>query len=101
MSRQLELCFDDAAPVVVGSVVRTNYGTGPYVVRRVLRGCVCPRGQDELNCPPGERPPLSRPHMHLIVRKAGDRFNSYLNGYDEETLKSVWDDDRLEVVEVG
>lgn len=81
-----------------GMYVRTNYNTGPYQIINILRDCTCPKYLDEIDM---DNPPASRPHIHMTVRKPGDsprRNPYYLNGYDEETLHSVWSKDRLYVV---
>lgn len=82
-----------------GMYVRTNYNTGPYEIMSILRDCTCPKYLDVINM---ADPPASAPHIHLVVRDPGDtrwkRRASYLNGYNEETLRSVWGKDRLYVV---
>jgi len=81
-----------------GDVIETNYGTGPYVVEEVVRGCTCPSYLEEINCDGGPAP--SPEHVHQVLRLESPpdgRMNGpfYLNGYDEETLESVWSDDRI------
>jgi len=74
-----------------GDIVRTNYGTGPYRICHITRGCVCSSYVDCINNM--EKP--SKPHVHLMVRSLdpiGSKMPSYLNGYDEGTLRSVWND---------
>lgn len=75
-----------------GMVVRTNYGTGPYVVTDFIKGCNCPSFLDTLEF--GKDAPQSRPHYHILCKKVGERGQFHLNGYDEN-LNSVWDNDRL------
>ena len=80
----------------VGDVVETNYGTGPYAILQIIRGCTCPEYLAKLEF--GDEAPLSPPHLHLVVRGLTDHHKGkrfYLNGYDEDTLRSVWGDDRL------
>ena len=82
----------------VGDIVKTNYGTGPYRILKICRGCTCPSPADELNM---INPPGSAPHMHLVCARLGDDPHSpkfYLNGFDEKTLKSVWSSDYLQIV---
>lgn len=80
--------------VQAGSVVSTSYGTGPYVVVEVIRGCTCPSYLDEINM---DSPPPSPPHLHLVCRLLDDpragRF--YLGGLvpDGDHLRSCWNDD--------
>ncbi len=80
-----------------GMYVRTNYNTGPYQIIYIMRDCTCPKYLDEIDM---DKPPLSKPHIHLTLIKPGGplRGKFFLNGYDEETLISVWDSDRLYVV---
>jgi hypothetical protein len=76
--------------------VRTNYNTGPYEIVHITRNCTCPEYLDSINM---LDPPASRPHIHLTCCAPGNPRNMYwLNGYDEETLRSIWSDDRLYVV---
>lgn len=74
-----------------GMVVRTSYGTGPYVVKDFTSGCTCPSFVDSINM---SNPPASRSHYHIVCQKEGERSNSFLNGYDEN-LNSVWSNERL------
>lgn len=78
----------------VGMRIRTNYGTGPYVVTKITEGCNCPNFLDNLNL--GEKAPKSPPHAHLVCKRAdvNDKSLYYLNGYDEN-LHSVWSNDYL------
>lgn len=84
-----------------GMVVKTNYGTGPYRLTEVIRGCTCPAYLDEIEM---DDPPSSSPHLHLICQRLGAHPREspcYLNGYDEETLKSIWNEDYLIVINAG
>lgn len=79
----------------IGNIIKTNYGTGPYEIISIIRGCTCSSYLDMIN---KKDPPKSTEHIHLTVRqvlKDGSLSVSkfYLNGYDEETLKSVLGDD--------
>jgi hypothetical protein len=80
MSRRLE----------IGDTVSTSYNTGPYKVKKIMRGCTCPSFVQSLN---GDDTP-SREHMHILCKKDGDKSDYYLNGFDED-LKSVWNSDSL------
>ena len=71
----------------VGDIIKTNYGTGPYVIKSIMRNCTGPAPLDEINL---DNPPESLPHIHLVLEGG-----FYLSGYDEATLKSVWDHDFL------
>lgn len=87
--------------IMVGDVVRTSYGTGPYRVDHIIRGCTCPDYTDEING--FDDAPPSSPHLHLGVTGCGGDHNDgeifALSGYDEDTLESVWiPGDRIEVV---
>lgn len=77
-----------------GMILRTSYGTGPYRVIEVTKGCTCPSFTDAVTLL-GDAPP-SKPHVHCMCRKVGERTGFYwLNGYDENTLQSVWSKDYL------
>lgn len=88
----------------VGALIRTNYGTGPYVVESVDGPCDCPEYVRSLD---GDNSP-SEPHYHLTVRDAdrpaghGRRKmtggQSYLGGYRPDG-SSVWSRDRIELLE--
>lgn len=85
--------------VAVGDIFRTSYGSGPYRAVRILRGCTCPRYLDEIE---RDDPPPSLPHIHIVCEHisegtAGGQF--YVGGYVEDTLRSVWNGDHLEVLE--
>lgn len=90
------------SPLAVGALVRTSYGTGPYVVTRVSGPCTCPEYVRSLD---GDQTP-SEPHYHLECRDAAapsrrrgsDSGPSYLNGYRPDG-SNVWRRDRLELVE--
>lgn len=87
--------------IQVGDIVRTSYGTGPYRVDEIIRGCTCPKFTDELRL--GDDAPPSAPHIHLLLadlRRGREHDGpSMLAGYDEDTLKSVWGDrDSLEII---
>lgn len=80
----------------VGMYVRTSYGTGPYEIVHIKRNCTCPKYLDIINT---HDPPASRIHIHLTCCDLDNPQSRYfLNGYDEETLTSVWSNDRLYVV---
>ena len=69
-----------------GMLIETNY-SGPYRIESILRGCICEDWYDTiiLEKPPNPRPP----HIHIVCRDPdGKGSPSYLNDYDEETLKS-------------
>ena len=95
--RQLGLLESDSVGAIsVGGVVRTNYGSGPYVVTSVSGPCTCPSFVDELNM---DEPPRSRPHIHMSCTDLKSGKSGYsLNGYDPETLQSVWGSDYITVI---
>lgn len=81
-------------------MVRTNYGTGPYLVTEVSEVCTCPRYHDMLAL--GDQAPPSEPHYHLVCR-AADRVGKrkrdgagtyYLGGYRPDGT-CVWSKDRI------
>ena len=86
----------------LGSIVRTSYNTGPYIVLEVLTDCTCPRYEDEISL---ANPPASAPHMHLtcacIVHNIEGKELAWLNGYADcggGRIQSVWCKDELFVV---
>lgn len=69
-----------------GMLIETNY-SGPYRIKSVTRGCTCPNYVDTINL---KSPPPQPPHIHIVCSDPdGKGTPSYLNGYDEETLKSL------------
>lgn len=81
----------------IGDRVKTNYGTHLYQIFHITRDCTCPSYLAALNL---KNPPKSAKHIHIVVREVMpngslDKWKSYLNGYNGETLRSVWDDDML------
>ena len=75
-----------------GQIVRTSYGTGPYIITSVYGPSTEPSFLSSLN---GITTP-SKPHFCLTVRPVGVKSSSdcYLNGYDEDG-NSVWNSDCL------
>lgn len=78
-----------------GAVVRTSYGSGPYVVLSVHGPCNCPEYLRHIN---GVDAP-SEPHYHLTCRSE-DGARAWLNGYRLDGT-SVWSDDRIEVLRLN
>ena len=76
----------------VGQTIKTNYDTGPYKIVSIERNCRCPGIMDVIN---DSGVIESNPHAHLIVRDLKDKKLGYLNWYDEDTLKSVVNRDRI------
>lgn len=85
--------------VCVGQVVRTSYGTGPYIIRNISGERTDPSFIDSLNLQ--EKAPRSLPHRNFEVSPLSDpkKKGYFLNGYDEN-LRSVWTDDYLVICEV-
>ncbi len=69
-----------------GMLIETNY-SGPYRIKSVTRNCTCEDWYDTVIL---EKPPKpTPPHIHIVCSDPdGKGTPSYLNGYDEETLKS-------------
>jgi hypothetical protein len=83
-------------PVNKGDIIRTNYETGPYLVKSVVGPCTCPSFQDVIN---NNSEKLSKPHYHITCSKDG-KGTYHLGGYalDENgKIKSVWSDDEIYV----
>jgi len=79
---------------LIGRIVRTSYGTGPYEIIGVSAPCDCPEYSRSLD---GDKTP-SEPHYHLECRdhpaRKGIESPSYLAGYRADG-SSVWTEDRL------
>lgn len=83
----------------VGHIVKTSYGTGPYLIVDIRRNCTCTEYVTSLDYPMGEGPP-SPPHMHLTCEFLQGEMQgkkAWLSGYDEE-LKNVWNSSKLTVI---
>jgi hypothetical protein len=78
--------------IEIGDLVKTSYGTGPFRIVKIVRGCHCPRNYDESPLP-------SYGHIHLMVQYETHDHNhgkmGYLNGYREDDLCSIWNSDYL------
>lgn len=72
-------------------MVRTTYGTGPYIIKNVMESCECPSFTDTLSFP---HPPASRSHSHLECKTIDGKGGFYLNGFDDDG-NSVWNFDRV------
>lgn len=92
----------------IGDVVQTNYGTGPYRVIDIKRGCTCQNYLDALEFG-GDEAPRSASHMHLTCvtsstptqKRYRGRELRWLNGFVETSdgrIVSVWSDDELCIV---
>jgi hypothetical protein len=68
-----------------GMLIKTNYGTGPYRIKKIIRKCTCPHVLATINL---NNPPALPAHMHLIVTGPDGKGEFYLNYYNEETLIS-------------
>lgn len=80
-----------------GMIIRTNYGTEPYRITEVTRGCTCPQYGSDVRI---------KPHVHLVLEWAGPRIGHaeygpyYLGWYDEDTLRSITHPkDAIEILE--
>ncbi len=69
-----------------GMLVKTNYGTGPYRIKKVKRGCTCSHILAKINM---DNPPALPPHLHLTVILPDGGGEFYLNYFDEDTLISL------------
>lgn len=74
--------------IEIGQHLETNYGTGPYMVTDIKRGCTCGAPLDW-----GDENAKTAPHLHMALKGVGEGNKSggeyTLGWYDEETLKSV------------
>lgn len=78
--------------IAEGIVVRTNYNTGPYVIKHISGPCTCTEYVASLD---GSKKP-SEPHYHLTVRDVDKtrKGDSWLNGYRLDGT-NVWSKDQL------
>lgn len=67
-----------------GMLIDTNY-SGPYRIASISRGCTCSSYLDELS----GRHRRRSPHIHVICTRPDGTGEFYLNGWNEETLKSL------------
>jgi hypothetical protein len=82
--------------IQVGDIIKTSYGTGPFLVTHVIRGCTCPEFVRSLN---GDKRP-SLPHIHADLMDMNGRKGYGIGGYDDtvEPAKSVWKPDTVSVI---
>ena len=78
---------DDSGRIRPGMMASTSYGTGPYLIQKVVRGCVCGGSRAVVS---GDHSPTD-PHIHLVCLDLSGGTTRYLNGYCEHTLTNVWD----------
>lgn len=82
-----------------GMIIKTNYGTGPYVIKQITRGCTCAHILSEINM---ANPACLPPHLHLTLTDLDGSGKFYLNYYDEETLLCLgppcWDGSIDEII---
>lgn len=72
-----------------GMLIKTSYSEEIYRIKKITRNCICENWYDTVIL---EKPPIpQKPHIHIICEdvKPKRKTPSYLNGYDEETLKSL------------
>jgi hypothetical protein len=86
----------------LGSLIVTNYGTGPYKVVDIDGPSTEPSYLDDIEY---DDPPPSKPHYNLSCVKAhepdGTKPNAFLNGYElkDSKILSVWiDNDEIHIV---
>jgi hypothetical protein len=82
--------------IQVGDIIKTSYGTGPFIVLSVLRNCTCPNFVKTLN---GDNSP-SKPHIHAEMMDMNGRKGYGIGGYDDSTepAKSVWNPDTVSTI---
>lgn len=85
--------------IQIGDIIKTNYASTVYEVVEIHRGCRCPKYINEIRRPQWRRKALpSKPHDHYVVIGGWHNHKSYLNGYDAETNRSVWNNDFLVIL---
>lgn len=62
-----------------GMLIKTNY-SGPYKIKSVERDCVCPAWPDDKSRPP---------HLFITATDPDGQGEFYLDGFEEETLRSL------------
>lgn len=84
--------------VSIGSIITTNYGTGPYVVSAVSDLCTCPRYIDTLGGNNREMAHHSPEHYHFVCHHPNNKKDTYyLGGYVNANgrILSVWSTDEI------
>ena len=85
-----------------GTIIKTSYNTGPYVVDKVIGPCTCPSYLSTLNQTKDNPAKDSEEHYHFTVKDADgqSKSNSYLNGYRKvgDRILSVWCDDEIFII---
>lgn len=84
--------------IQIGTIVTTNYGTGPYEIKERTGPCTCTHPLDSLE---GDETP-SREHYHFVVTKEGEQSDFYLNGYYKDVsgrILNAWNDDEILISE--
>lgn len=72
-----------------GMLIKTSYGEDIYRIESITRNCTCANWYDTVIL---ELPPKPQaPHIHIACEDVNPKSNtpSYLNEYDEETLRSL------------
>ena len=73
--------------LAVGMLIDTSYGTGPYRIKKIIRGCTCPLYLDTLNRP--KDAPAQPEHLHLFLTGIDGKGNFYINHFVESTLERL------------
>lgn len=76
-----------------GTIIKTSYNTGPYIIKSRSGLCICP--EDCLPAIGGKT--FSPEHYHYICTKEGVNGEFYLNGFDKNNY-NVWNGDYLIVL---
>jgi hypothetical protein len=82
------------------AIVKTNYGSGPYIIKRVSGPCICAQYLDQIT--PSTwvdgKPKPSEPHYHMVCQCVRGRDGDfYLSGFRLDGT-NVWNDDELELI---
>jgi hypothetical protein len=93
--------------LAIGDIIETSYGSGPYRVTDIMRGCTCPHYQDLLRAFSQKGDYSRSPHMEITCEDSepavGKRAPMLfcLSGYAETqggSLRNVTTDDELRIV---
>jgi hypothetical protein len=92
-----------ARNILVGKIIVTSYGSGPYRITGVSGPCRCPRDMDSLEETWIYQAPRTEPHFHLTMKDhpapAGRKAHDYYLSQYRRDGTSVTCDDAFFIVE--
>jgi hypothetical protein len=78
-------CNSEKTRLEQGMLIKTNY-SGPYRIKEITRNCTCPSYKDQMN---KKDSPRRGEHLRLVCSRPDGTGNFYLDGFVEDTLKSL------------